>query len=90
MLTEPQKRRRRNPVTVLSDGLEEDLRRQGYAPGTIWKHRGLLNDLICWLQGQQLAMGDLSMAQVDRFMADRRAAGGVAGEFGLPARDRVP
>lgn len=75
MLTEPQKRRRRNPVTVLSDGLEEDLRRQGYAPGTIWKHRRLLNDLICWLQGQQLAMGDLSMAQVDRFMADRRAAG---------------
>jgi len=75
MLTEPQKRRRRNPVTALSDGLEEDLRRQGYAPGTIWKHRRLLNDLICWLQGQQLAMGDLSMAQVDRFMADRRAAG---------------
>ena len=75
MLTEPQKRRRRNPVTVLSDGLEEDLRRQGYAPGTIWKQRRLFNDLIGWLQGQELAMSDLSMAQVDRFMADRRAAG---------------
>jgi len=50
------------------------LRRQGYAPGTIWKHRKLLNELSGWLQGQQLTMGDLSMAQVDRFLADRRAA----------------
>lgn len=75
MLIDQKKRRGKNPVTVLSKGLEEDLRRQGYAPGTIWKQRKLLNDLIGWLQAQQLAMGDLSMAQVDRFMADRRAAG---------------
>ena len=75
MVIEPKKKRRRNPVTALSKGLEEDLRRQGYAASTLWKQRRLLNDLIGWLQGQQLAMGDLSMAQVDRFMADRRAAG---------------
>jgi integrase/recombinase XerD len=75
MLIDPKKRRRRNPVMALSNGLDEDLWRQEYAPGTIWKQRRLLNDLIGWLQGQQLAMGDLSMAQVDRFMADRRAAG---------------
>ena len=75
MLIDAKKRRGKNPVTVLSTGFEEDLRRQGYAPGTIWKHRKLLNDLIGWLQGQQLTMGDLSMAQVDRFLADRRAAG---------------
>jgi len=75
MLIEPKKRRGKNPITALSNGFEEDLRRQGYAAGTIWKQRKLLNDLIGWLQGQQLAMGDLSMAQVDRFMADRRAAG---------------
>jgi integrase/recombinase XerD len=75
MLTEPKKRRGKNPVTALSIGFEEGLRRQGYAPGTIWKQRKLLNDLIGWLQGQQLTMGDLSMAQVDRFMADRHAAG---------------
>jgi integrase/recombinase XerD len=74
MLIEPKKRRGKNPVTVLSKGFEEDLLRQGYAPSTIWKHRKLLNDLSGWLQGQQIAMGDLSMAQVDRFMADRRAA----------------
>jgi len=75
MLTEPKKKRRKNPATALSNGLEEDLRRQGYAASTIWKQRRLLNDLMGWLQGQALAMGDLSMAQVDRFMADRRAAG---------------
>ena len=75
MLIDQKKRRGKNPVTVLSKGLEEDLLRQGYRPGTIWKQRKLLNDLIGWLQVQKLAMGDLSMAQVDRFMADRRAAG---------------
>lgn len=75
MLIDQKKRRGKNPVTVLSKGLEEDLRQQGYVPGTIWKHRKLLNELSGWLQGQQIAMGDLSMAQVDRFMADRRAAG---------------
>jgi hypothetical protein len=75
MVFEPKKKRRKNPVTALSKGLEEDLRQQGYAASTIWKQRRLFNDLIGWLQGQELAMGDLSMAQVDRFMADRRAAG---------------
>ena len=69
MLIDQKKRRGKNPVTVLSKGLEEDLLRQGYRPGTIWKQRKLLNDLIGWLQVQKLAMGDLSMAQVDRFMA---------------------
>lgn len=75
MLTEPKKRRGKNPVTALSIGFEEGLRRQGYAPGTIWKQRKLLNELIGWLRGQKITMGDLSMTQVDRFMADRRAAG---------------
>jgi integrase/recombinase XerD len=75
MLIDQKKSRGKNPVTVLSKGLDEDLRRQGYAVGTIWKQRKLLNDLIGWLQVQELVMGDLSMAQVDRFMANRRAAG---------------
>jgi site-specific recombinase XerD len=51
------------------------LQRQGYGVGTIWKQRRLLNDLLIWLEGQQLAMADLTVAKVDRFMADRRAAG---------------
>ena len=75
MLVEQKRRRVRNPVTVLSNGFEEGLRRRGYAASTIWKQRRLLNDLIGWLDGQKLAMGELSMAQVDRFMAGRRAAG---------------
>ena len=74
-MIEPKKKRRKNPVTALSNGLEEDLQRQGYGVGTIWKQRRLLNDLLIWLEGQQLAMADLTVAKVDRFMADRRAAG---------------
>lgn len=75
MLIEPKKRRGKNPVTVLSKGFEEDLRRQGYSPSTIWKHRKLLNELSGWLQVQQLNLGDLSMVQVDRFLSDRRSSG---------------
>jgi len=75
MLIDAKKRRGKNPVTVLSNGFEEDLRRQGYAPSTIWKHRKLLNELSGWLQVRQLTMGELSMVQVDRFLADRCAAG---------------
>ncbi len=75
MAIEPKKKRSANPVTALSNGLEEDLQRQGYGVGTIWKQRRLFNDLLIWLEGQQLAMSDLTVAKVDRFMADRRAAG---------------
>lgn len=75
MAIEPKKRRSANPVTALSNGLEEDLQSQGYSDNTIWKQRRLFNDLLIWLEAQQLAMADLSMAKVDRFMADRRATG---------------
>jgi hypothetical protein len=75
MVIEPKRRRGKNPVTALSKGFEADLRQQGYAAGTIWKQRKLLNDLTGWSQRQQLAMADLSMVQVDRFMADRCGAG---------------
>ena len=75
MAIEPKKKRSANPVTALSNGLEEDLQRQGYGVGTIWKQRRLFNDLLIWLEGQQLAMADLTVAKVDLFMADRRAAG---------------
>ena len=75
MVIEQKKKRSANPVTALSNGLEEDLQRQGYEVGTIWKQRRLFNDLLIWLDGQQLAMADLTVAEVERFMAERRAAG---------------
>lgn len=75
MVIEPKKKRSANPVTALSNGLEEDLQRQGYEVGTIWKQRRLFNDLLIWLDGQQLVMADLTVAEVERFMADRRSAG---------------
>lgn len=75
MLIAPTKIQADSPLTTLSKGFAEDLRRQGYAPGTIAKHRKLLRDLSGWLRVRHLTMGDLSMAQVDRFLSDRRSAG---------------
>ena len=46
MAIELKKKRSANPVTALSNGLEEDLQRQGYGVGTIWKQRRLFNDLL--------------------------------------------
>ena len=77
MLIDPSKTPCGGPLAALSKGFAEDLRRQGYAPRTISEHRRLLSDLSDWLQMRQLTAGDLSMAQVDRFMSDRRSAGAV-------------
>ena len=77
MLIDPNKTPGGGPLVALSQGFAEDLRRQGYAPGTIAKHRKLLSELSGWLQVRQLTMGDLSMAQVDRFLSDRRSAGAL-------------
>lgn len=37
MLVDQKKRRVSNPVTALSNGFEEGLRRRGYAASTIWQ-----------------------------------------------------
>ena len=74
MLIDPKKTPGGGPLVALSKDFAEDLRRQGYAPSTIAKHRKLLSDLSGWLQVRQLTMDDLSMAQVDRFLSDRRSA----------------
>ncbi|MDA0704651.1 MAG: site-specific integrase [Proteobacteria bacterium] len=63
------------PLAAVAKGLAEDLRRQGYGPRTISEHRKLLRDLSDWLVRRQLTASDLSMAQVDRFLSDRRSAG---------------
>jgi site-specific recombinase XerD len=68
---------RRCSLSDLSECFAEDLRRQGYAPRTISEQRRLFRDLSDWLERQQLTMGDLSMADIDRFLLDRRSAGTV-------------
>jgi len=52
------------------------MRRQGYPPRTINEHTRLLRDLrdlSDWLQRRQLTAGDLSMAQIDCFLSERRS-----------------
>jgi len=63
------------PLAALSKGFAVELQRQGYAARTIHEHRRLLRDLSDWLQRRQLTAGDLSMAQIDCFLSDRRSAG---------------
>ncbi|MBF0108742.1 MAG: tyrosine-type recombinase/integrase [Magnetococcales bacterium] len=75
MLIDPSKTPSSAPLAALSEGFAENLRRQGYAPGTILQQRWLLRDLSDWLQMRQLTASDLSMAQIDRFLSDRRSAG---------------
>ncbi len=74
MLIDTSRTPRGGPLTALSKGFAEDLRRQGYAPRTILEHRRLFGDLNDWLQTRRLPAGDLSLRQVDRFLSDRRSA----------------
>ena len=75
MLIDPSRTPGVGPLTSLSKGLAEDLRRQGYAPRTISEHRRLLSDLSDWFERRQLTAGDLSVRQIDGFLSDRRSAG---------------
>ncbi len=77
MVIDPNKTQGGDPLMALWKGFAEDLRRQGYAPRTISEQRRLLRDLSDWLERRQLTAGDLSVAQVDRFLSDRRSAGAV-------------
>lgn len=75
MLIDPSKTPSNTPLAALSKGFAEYLRRQGYAPRTILQQQTLLRGLSDWLQMRELTASDLSMAQVDRFLSDRRSAG---------------
>lgn len=74
MLIDPSRTPGGDPLIPLSKGFAEDLQRQGYAPRTISEHRRLLCDLGDWLDRQQLTAGELSIAQVARFLSARRSA----------------
>lgn len=75
MLIDTGRTPRGGPLAALSKGFAENLLRQGYGPRTISEHLRLLRDLSDWLERRQLTAGDLSMAQVDGFLSDRRSAG---------------
>jgi integrase/recombinase XerD len=64
-----------SPLKILSEGFAFELRRQGYAPGTVYQQKKLFADLSDWLQDQELTAGDLTLRQVERFLCDRRSAG---------------
>lgn len=63
------------PLAGHEDGLRRRLTEDGYALDTVREHVRLLSDLSLWLGGHGLGAVDLSDAVVERFVADRRAAG---------------
>ncbi|MCA1699644.1 MAG: site-specific integrase [Actinobacteria bacterium] len=63
------------PLTGFADGFEAELEGGGYASGSIAQQLRLMAALDMWLAERQLAVGDLSVVVVERFMAPRRVAG---------------
>ncbi|MFD7012237.1 hypothetical protein [Rhodococcus jostii] len=76
------------PLVPFAEGFEEELRRLGHRPGAVRHHMVLMGQLDRWLTGEGLAVEDLSIAQVEGFLASRRArwssAGADGGDRGAP------
>jgi integrase/recombinase XerD len=67
----------RERLASLGAGLAEELARQGYTSNCIARHVRLLHRLDEWIAGEGLAFGELTVAEVERFVQARRAAGRV-------------
>jgi integrase/recombinase XerD len=63
------------PLARFAPGFVEVLVIRGYASGSIQQQLGLISQLSRWLDGEGLAVGDLSDLQAERFLAARRARG---------------
>lgn len=69
----------RESLASFAAGLAEDLAGQGYAPDSIARHVRLLRRLEQWLAREGLTPGELTAAEVERFVQARRAGGHVSG-----------
>jgi hypothetical protein len=58
-------------------GFADELTRFGYTPCSLEQHVCFIAHLDRWLAAEQLSVGDLTAAVVDRYLSARRAAGHV-------------
>lgn len=65
------------PLEPYVTGFRQELARQGYSPSTAGAHLYLMAHVSRWLATAQLGPADLSAAQVNLFLRDRRASGQV-------------
>ena len=67
----------RGPLEPYVAGFAEELERSGYTRCSAEQHVCFIAHLDRWLTAQRLDVGDLNAAVVDRYLAERRAAGYV-------------
>jgi integrase/recombinase XerD len=67
----------RGPLEPYVVGFAEELARLGYTRCSAEQHVCFIAHLDRWLTAQRLGAGDLNAAVVDRYLAERRAAGYV-------------
>lgn len=65
----------REPLASLAAGLAEELDGHGYTPDCIARHVRLLHRLDKWMEAEGLGLGELTAAEVERFVPTGRAAG---------------
>ena len=65
------------PLEPYATGYRWELARQGYSPSTAEAHLHLMAHVSRWLATARLGPADLSAAQVNLFLRDRRASGQV-------------
>ena len=63
------------PLEPYAPGLAEELRRQGYARSAIEQQVCFIAHLDRWMRGAGVGLGDLSGSAIERYLAERRAAG---------------
>ena len=67
----------RGPLEPYVSGFADELARLGYTRCSLEQHVCFIAHLDRWLAAERLGVGDLSAAVVDRYLAERRAAGYV-------------
>ena len=65
----------RGPLEPYATGFVEELFRQGYSRSGVDQHVCFIAHLDRWLNAEGLTLGDLTGSVVERYLAQRRAAG---------------
>jgi integrase/recombinase XerD len=75
MSIDPSQVRLLGPLSPFAAGFAEELAQQGYRPRAVRNQMGLVAHLSRWLLGEGISAEKLHMAEVERFVDARRAAG---------------
>jgi integrase/recombinase XerD len=67
----------RGPLEPHISGLAEELLRQGYSRSSAGQHICFIAHLDRWMRAEGLGLAELSRSVIDRYLAERRAAGYV-------------